>query len=492
MHIRLHFTDDRTFMNSIIWFRQDLRLIDNPALVGASDNAEVLPVYIYDTSTPENARLGGASDWCLHHALQALNKALNNNLLILKGNPSKIIPQLMDEHNIDSVHWNRMYEPWARERDSELKSVIKESGKIAKSYNGSLLWEPMDVLKKDGTPYKVFTPYYRKGCLSKSHPRYPLAKPELSFIKTKDSAEDCSLKALDIDSLNLLPTIPWDTEMKKLWDISEAGAQNRLSRFLNDAIKDYNDDRNIPSIEGTSKLSPYFHFGIMSPNQAWYSILDFFGGNTENKGVDVYLSELGWREFSYYLLYHFPHIQTDNFNAKFNKFPWRTDSKALKAWQSGNTGIPIVDAGMRELYRTGYMHNRVRMIVGSFLVKNLLIDWREGERWFWDCLLDADSASNAASWQWVAGSGADASPYFRIFNPILQGEKFDKQGEYVKHYCPELNDLPAKYIHQPWNAPQDILSQAKVTLGEEYPAPIVDLKVSRQRALDAFAETKGE
>lgn len=484
--------DDRIYMNSIVWFRQDLRLIDNPALVGASDNAEVLPVYIYDTSTPENAKLGGASDWCLHHALQALDSALDNKLLVLKGNPSKIIPTLMDELNIDSIHWNRMYEPWARERDSELKKLIKENGKIAKSYNGSLLWEPMDVLKKDGTPYKVFTPYYRKGCLSKSHPRYPLAKPTLSLINGNDAADSFSVRALDIDSLNLLPEIPWDTEMSELWDISEVGAQNRLSRFLNDAIKDYDEDRNIPSIEGTSKLSPYFHFGIISPNQAWYSILDFFGGNTENKGVDVYLSELGWREFSYYLLYHFPHIQTENFNTKFNKFPWRTDSKALQAWQSGKTGIPIVDAGMRELYRTGYMHNRVRMIVGSFLVKNLLIDWREGERWFWDCLLDADSASNTASWQWVAGSGADASPYFRIFNPILQGEKFDKQGEYVKYYCPELKALPAKYIHQPWNAPQDVLAQANVTLGNDYPAPIVDLKASRQRALDAFAETKGE
>jgi len=470
---------------SIVWFRQDLRIKDNPALLEAADNADVLPVYIYDTSVPENASLGGASRWCLHHALKALDKSLNNRLIVLKGDPSKLLPDMMDSLNIDSLHWNRMYEPWAQERDSHIKKCVKDMDKVAKSYNGSLLWEPMQVLKKDETPYRVFTPYYRNGCLSQAHPRYPLPVPsEINYVSAKN------LNSISIEELELLPSIPWDKTISEMWNISEEGAQDKLSRFINEAIEDYNDDRNIPSIKGTSQLSPYLHFGLLSPHQAWYAVLDAFNGDTEKKGVDVFLSELGWREFSYYLLFHFPTISHENFNSKFDAFPWRKDAKALKAWQFGNTGVPIVDAGMRELYQTGYMHNRVRMIVGSFLVKNLLIDWREGERWFWDCLLDADSASNAASWQWVAGSGADASPYFRIFNPILQGEKFDKQGEYVKQYCPELKDLPNKYIHKPWDAPQEVLDKANIELDIDYPQAIVDLKASRQRALDAFASTK--
>lgn len=469
---------------SIVWFRQDLRIKDNPALSAAAENSKILPVYIYDKSVPEHAALGGASNWFLYHALESLNKALDEKLVIMVGDPQKLLPELMENLDIEAIHWNRMYEPWAQERDSNIKKCLKDKGKIAKSHNGSLLWEPMHVLKKDETPYRVFTPYYRKGCLSKAHPRYPLARPSIDYIEANDQAR------LHVDELGLLPSIPWDEKIRELWNVSEEGAQDKLSDFINNAIKNYNDDRNIPSIKGTSQLSPYLHMGLISPHQAWYAVLDAFDGNTDLKGVDVFLSELGWREFSYYLLFHFPKIQHENFNTKFDKFPWRDDAKALKAWQFGKTGIPIVDAGMRELYQTGYMHNRVRMIVGSFLVKNLLIDWRKGERWFWDCLLDADSASNTASWQWVAGSGADAAPYFRIFNPILQGEKFDKQGEYVKQYCPELADLPNKYIHQPWNASEDILKQANIKLGVDYPEPIVDLKASRQRALDAFASTK--
>ena len=473
---------DRTIM----WFRQDLRIKDNPALVKASKNADVLPVYIYDTTVPSKSELGGASKWMLHHALTSLQASLDGNLIVLSGDPKDLLLKLCQEQKITRVHWNRMYEPWAMTRDTAIKSALIDAGIEAKSSNGSLLWEPMQVLKKDETPYKVFTPYFKNGCLNAIHPRYPQETPALQYISNIEKVNGYQTTS----ELALLPTINWDTHITEMWDVSEQGAQHKLERFIKEAIEEYDDDRNIPSVKGTSLLSPYLHFGLMSPNQAWYAVHDGFDGSREKRGVYVYLSELGWREFSYYLMFHFPDMQSDNFNKKFNNFPWAKDPKGLHAWQRGQTGVPIVDAGMRELYQTGYMHNRVRMIVASYLVKNLLIDWREGERWFWDCLLDADYASNAAGWQWVAGSGADASPYFRIFNPILQGEKFDKQGEYVKQYCPELSKLGKKFLHKPWEASYEELAQAGVVLGDNYPEPLVDLKVSRLRALDAYSSIK--
>jgi deoxyribodipyrimidine photo-lyase len=471
---------------SIIWFRQDLRLKDNPALINAAKHKNVLPVYIYDTTLPDKAELGGASKLMLHYALESLQASLEGNLLVVSGDPQKILSTLCGVHDIASVYWNRMYEPWAIARDTAIKKILKENGVEAKSTNGSLLWEPMQVLKKDKTPYKVFTPYYKNGCLNAAHPRYPQSTPHIKYMP--DMADIEGFQA--IGSLALLPDIRWDIDIKALWDFSEHGAQQKLERFIKEAIEEYDDDRNVPSVRGTSQLSPYLHFGLISPNQAWYAVHDAYDGSREKKGVYVYLSELGWREFSYYLLFHFTDIQNKNFNIKFDTFPWANDDKSLRAWQLGSTGVPIVDAGMRELYLTGYMHNRVRMIVASYLVKNLLIDWREGERWFWDCLLDADTASNSAGWQWVAGSGADAAPYFRIFNPILQGEKFDKEGLYVKKYCPELSKLGKKYLHKPWEATPQELLQAGIVLGEHYPQPIVDLKTSRLRALDAYSFIK--
>lgn len=481
--------------NAIVWFRQDLRIKDNPALSKANQVGNVVPIYIYDDTVPSEGTMGAASHWFLHHALESLNKALNGRLIILRGNPLVLIPTLCEVTKSEHVFWNRMYEPWAISRDASLKSALKAKNITASSSNGSLLWEPMSVLKKDGTPYKVYTPYYKNGCLKQDPPRYPVSS-KADKIAEHSSSVLAEINSLSVKQLNLLPSLDWDKHFYKLWDVSENGAQSKLAQFISGAINDYNEQRNIPSVKGTSLLSPYLHFGLISPNQAWYAVLDAFGGIDicrERKGVGVYLSELGWREFSYYLLFHFDHIQSHNFNPKFDAFPWRNDQQAqehLSAWQSGRTGIPIIDAGMRELYQTGYMHNRVRMIVGSFLVKNLLIDWRRGERWFWDCLVDADTASNAAGWQWVAGSGADAAPFFRIFNPILQGEKFDKQGEYVKTYCPELTDLPNKYIHKPWEAPPIILAEAGITLGEDYPEPIADLSATRKRALEAYSSIK--
>jgi len=289
----------------------------------------------------------------------------------------------------------------------------------------------------------------------------------------------------------LLPKINWDGEMNARWDISEAAAHTRLDEFVMDDLQDYREGRNFPNKPNVSRLSPYLHFGQISPNIAWHRASEAGAFVTNEQSLDTFLSELGWREFSSYLLYHFPKLPTDNLQSRFDLFPWAENTDAdLKAWQRGNTGYPLVDAGMRELYNTGYMHNRVRMVVGSFLVKNLLVHWHHGERWFWDCLVDADLASNSASWQWIAGCGADAAPFFRIFNPITQSEKFDKQGAYIRRYVPELANLPDKYIHAPWLAPSEVLSAAGVGIGIDYPAPIIDIKESRERALAAFAVTK--
>ncbi|WP_100641429.1 cryptochrome/photolyase family protein [Alteromonas facilis] len=468
---------------TIVWFRQDLRLNDNPALIWAVEQGHIIPVYIVDNVTPDRVELGGASQWWLHHSLVALNKSLDKRLHIYVGDPQKILLSLIQETGAKAVVWNRCYQPWQRSRDETIKSEIKSTGIEVHSFNGSLLWEPMKITKQDGGVYKVFTPYYRKGCLNATAPRYPTSRPDNMRYASSPAG------STSIDDLALLPSIKWDEAFYAHWTPGEKGAAEKLQSFIANAALSYKSDRDIPSVVGTSKLSTHLRFGEISPNQIWYALLDQFGG-ADNEHIDTYLSELGWREFSYYLLYHWPSIPTENFNDKFNRFPWNNNDADLKAWQKGLTGIPFVDAGMRELWQTGYMHNRVRMVVGSFLVKNLLVDWRKGERWFWDCLLDADLASNSASWQWVAGSGADAAPYFRIFNPVLQGEKFDKHGEYVKTYCPELSKLPAKYIHKPWEAPSEVLRAAGIVLGKDYPKPIVDLKASRQKALQAYDVVK--
>lgn len=469
---------------SLMWFKKDLRVKDNPALNAACDAGKIIPVYIYDTAAPEGRLPGGASQWWLHQSLKSLDERLNGHLQIFKGDASKIVPQLMEDFGISHIFWNRTYEPWAIKRDKQLKQDLKDAGHAVKSFNGSLLWEPTSIETKSGTPYKVFTPYYKKGCLQASEPRYPMAPP------ARITYADVVQRGDGLDSLALIPDIHWYDTIEKTWKPGEEGAADRLSTFIQDAAQQYDEERDLPAVEGTSRLSPHLHWGEISPNQVWYAIKDKFGDG-ENKDIDTFLSELGWREFSYYLLYHFPHIVEDNFKEKFNNFNWRYSKNDLLAWQRGQTGIPIVDAGMRQLWQTGWLHNRVRMIVGSFLVKNLLMHWHQGEEWFWDCLVDADLASNTAAWQWVAGSGADASPYFRIFNPVTQGERFDKEGEYVAQYCPELKDMPKKYIHKPWEAPADALKKAGVELGKNYPEPLVDLKASRQRALDAFDEIKG-
>jgi len=468
-----------------MWFRQDLRLADNPALVDACGRGEIIPIYILDDENADSWKIGGASRWWLHHALEDLNRSLNQGLQLYKGEASAILSVLAHQTGAEAIVWNRCYEPWRIVRDANIKSALKGQGLDVQSFNGSLLWEPWQVLKKDSTPYKVFTPYYRRGCLSAIAPRQPIPIPGMiNFSKTSNHS-------LRLEDLNLLPKINWDEEMNSRWDISEAAAHTRLDEFVMDDLQDYREGRNFPNKPNVSRLSPYLHFGQISPNIAWHRASDAGAFVTNEKSLDTFLSELGWREFSSYLLYHFPKLPTDNLQARFDLFPWAENTDAdLKAWQRGNTGYPLVDAGMRELYNTGYMHNRVRMVVGSFLVKNLLVHWHHGERWFWDCLVDADLASNSASWQWIAGCGADAAPFFRIFNPITQSEKFDKQGAYIRRYVPELANLPDKYIHAPWLAPSEILTAAGVDIGIDYPAPIIDIKESRERALAAFAVTK--
>ena len=474
---------------ALIWFRQDLRLSDNPALTHALDAGyAVIPVFIRDDENAEDWKRGGASKWWLHESLKVLNADLRDHMVFRREEAGSEILALIQETGAKAVFWNRCYEPWRVKRDEHIKSVLKENDIEAKSFNGSLLWEPWEIEKQGGGPYRVFTPYYKKGCLEAEPPRKPLPRPDRITYAEHNAGTG------DLDDLGLMPDIAWYTDMDAFWDKGEAGAQKRLDTFLKDGLKGYKEDRNRPDMEHVSRLSPYLHNGEISPHQVWYTARDYAQkNNTPSKDIDHFCSELGWREFSYHLLYHYPHITWENLQEKFNDFPWiAQESEDLERWRHGQTGIPIVDAGMRQLWKTGWMHNRVRMIVGSLLVKNLLTHWHRGEEWFWDCLVDADLANNSASWQWIAGCGADAAPYFRIFNPLTQGEKFDPEGDYVREFVPELKDMPKEYIHKPWEAGPLVLKAAGVELGENYPEPIVDLKKSRERALEAFQSTRKE
>lgn len=461
---------------SIHWFRQDLRLSDNPALSAAAESGTVLPIYILDDQNCGDFALGAASQSWLHHSLHSLNKSLGGKLSIYRGNPIDILRCIATRFSVKSVCWNRCYEPWRIIRDTKIKEQLKHLGIEVKSTNGSLLWEPWTIKQNNGSPYKVFTPFYRKGCLQSNTPRTPLTTPlKIEYIDDKENS-------FKVDQLNLLPKIQWNKKFEQHWEMGEEHADVRLNQFIKEGLSAYKNGRNFPAKPYVSRLSPYLHFGEISPNQIWSAIRS--QGNDKN--IDHFCSELGWREFSYYLLYHNQDLPTVNLQKKFDAYPWEDNDARLNAWKKGQTGIPMVDAGMRELWQTGYMHNRTRMIVGSFLVKNLNLHWHHGERWFWDTLVDADLANNSASWQWVAGCGADPAPYFRIFNPISQGQKFDPDGHYIRRFVPELSELPNEYLFSPWKAPNSVLEKSGVTLGETYPKPIVDLTLSRNSALAAF------
>lgn len=466
---------------TIHWFRQDLRLADNPALSAAAQAGTVLPIYILDDHHSGEWSMGSASRWWLHHSLTRLNASLGDHLLVLRGDPVEIIPTLAREVNAHAIFWNRCYEPWRSDRDKHLKALLQTQSVPVQSYNASLLWEPWQILKSNGTPYQVFTPYYRRGCLRATPPRLPLPKP--SSLQLHPAT---GMGQSGIDALSLLPVIPWDRTMNTTWHVGEDAAAARLQAFLAQGLSGYKEGRNFPQQTQVSRLSPHLHFGEISPNQVWTESERIGMEQELDTDLDCFQSELGWREFAFSLLYHQPSLSRVPIQRKFERFPWLDDPALLRAWQRGQTGYPLVDAGMRELWQTGYMHNRLRMVVGSFLVKNLLQHWHRGEEWFWDCLVDADLAANSASWQWIAGCGADAAPYFRVFNPVTQSKRFDPQGAYIRRYVPELAKLPDKYLHDPAAAPTEILSAAGVTLGTHYPYPIVDLQHSRERALAAF------
>jgi deoxyribodipyrimidine photo-lyase len=474
-------------MTTLLWFRRDLRLADNPALNAAvASGRSVIPVYICDDADAGEWSPGGASRWWLHGSLSALSSAIEacGNRLILKTGPAEsVINELLSETGATSVYWNRRYEPWATRRDEKIKTALKDKGIEARSFNASLLREPWVVTTQKGEPYKVFTPFW-KALRALGEPDQLKQAPKLIPASFDFPESD------DLNSWGLLPTGPdWAGGLRDTWTPGEEAAQSRLHDFTDAAVFDYQDKRNLPGASGTSRLSPHLHFGEIGPRQIWHSVVTSAltqTGSPMPRGVETYLSEITWREFSYHLLFHFPELPLKPLRTEFSHFPWANDPVALSAWQRGATGYPVVDAGMRELWTTGWMHNRVRMIVASFLIKDLLIDWRNGEEWFWDTLVDADLASNAASWQWVAGCGADAAPYFRVFNPTIQGTKFDPDGSYVRSWVPEISKLPDRLIHAPWMAKPIELADAGIELGRDYPAPIVDHAMARNRALEKY------
>mgnify|MGYP002821143526 CR=1 FL=1 len=473
----------------IVWFRQDLRCADNPAFAAAAETGQpVLPLFILDEETPDVRPVGGASRWWLHHSLKSLAAGLREHgleLLLRRGRAANVLADIEEQTGADRVVWNRCYEPGAIARDTAVKAMLRAAGVATESFNGSLLIEPWKVETGQGGPYKVFTPYWRR--LREVYQAPPVA----ALPKTLPAATSPAGDALA--AWQLLPTAPdWAGGLRESWEIGEDAAMARLGGFLDDGVARYPQERDRPDIDGTSRLSPYLHWGEISPHQVWRAAaVHLYKGGAVAAGAEALLRELAWRDFNHHLLFHFPGIATANWREQFDGFPWRDDPEALALWQKGQTGYPLVDAGMRELFHTGFMHNRVRMIAGSFLIKDLMIDWRAGEAWFWDTLVDADLANNAGNWQWVAGSGADASPFFRIFNPVTQGEKFDSTGAYVRRWVPELAELPDKCIHKPWTASPDTLDAAGVRLGESYPAPMVDHGVARERALEAYHTIRG-
>ncbi|WP_430390218.1 cryptochrome/photolyase family protein [Dyella sp. 20L07] len=468
---------------AIVWFRRDLRLADNAALHAACATHErVLPLYIDAPHEDGDWAPGGASRWWLHHSLaslQAQMRELGVALHIRRGDSLDVLRQLISQTGATAVYWNRLYEPAVIARDSLIKTALREQGVEAHSFSAALWCEPWQIETKQQGPYRVFTPFWRSLRTQVGTPE-PLPLPKAWQGLNVDGG-------VPLDALGLLPTIPWAGGLADTWVPGEQGAQELLEIFADDAIADYAMARDVPSRHGTSRLSPHLHFGEVSPRQIHRYLADRIAATDARRRPDIepYLRELGWREFAHHLLYHFPQTPTANFNPQFNGFCWANESDVwLDRWQRGRTGIPLVDAGMRELWHTGWMHNRVRMIVASFLCKNLRQHWHHGARWFWDTLVDADLANNTMGWQWVAGSGADAAPYFRVFNPVTQAQKFDADGAYLRRWLPELASAPLPLLHEPWKDPV-LLKRSG------YPAPMVDLGSTRLTALEAYRSMRG-
>ena len=475
---------------SIVWFRADLRLADNAALVVAQKRGVVIPVFIWSPKEEGEWPLGGASKWWLHQSLLALGKDLRekgSRLVIRRGAALEVLRELVKETGASAVIWNRRYEPLVIARDTKVKEALRGDGLRVESFNAALLHEPWTIQNQSKKPFQVFTPFWRH-CLTKPDPEEPLTAPKDLRAPRKWP------KSLALAELKLEPKIKWAEVIRAAWTPGEDGARVNLNRFLDEAFGDYSEGRNRPDKVGTSRLSPHLHFGEISPRQVWHEVRKLAAkrkSSAKKWRESQYLTEIGWREFAHHLLFHFPQTLTEPLRAEFKEFRWRKNAAWLKAWRAGRTGYPIVDAGMRELWTTGWMHNRVRMIVASFLVKDLLIDWQHGARWFWDTLVDADLANNTLGWQWTAGCGADAAPYFRVFNPTTQGEKFDPQGEYVRRWCPELAKLSNEWIHEPHKAPAEVLRAAGIELGKTYPEPIVSHAIAREVALEEYAQIRG-
>ncbi|WP_186396058.1 deoxyribodipyrimidine photo-lyase [Stappia sp. TSB10GB4] len=475
----------------VVWFREDLRLDDNPALAAAvQEGRPVIALYLLDSGPDAPRAPGGASRWWLNLSLKALagNLARIGVPLVLRRGPAlRAVRAVLAEAGAAHIVWNRRYEAPGIAIDTELKAALRGDGLLAESFNGALLAEPWEVLTGAGQPYRVFAPFYR-AMTARGAP----AQPKDVKAPSSPLPEPPVLQSEEIDALLPLPARPdWAGGLRDTWTPGEAGAHRRLEAFLDSRLHRYAGERDIPGADATSLLSPHLRFGEISPRRIWFATgTRATAGEIADRHLDKFRSELGWREFSYHLLFHFPAIGHASFQPRFEAFPWRDDPDGFLAWTRGRTGYPLVDAGMRELWHTGYMHNRVRMVAASFLIKHLMIDWRQGEAWFWDTLVDADPANNTASWQWVAGSGADAAPYFRIFNPTSQGETFDPDGAYVRRWVPELARLPASYIHKPHAAPREMLEHAGIRLGDTYPRPMVEHGAARQRALDAFQSIK--
>lgn len=460
---------------ALVWLRNDLRLSDNPALAAACKTGAVIAIYVHEEG-PGPRQIGSAARWWLHQSLLATASQLAKigiPLHVETGSAQAILAQKLAETGATEVHWNRRYAPAAREIDAEIKQTLRQQGFAVTSHPGNVLAEPWTIMTGQDKPYSVFTPFWNN--LKTRDIARPLPAPHGTAI---------SIKPVDTD----YQQPHWSKKFEQYWSVGEAAAQAALGEFLDQNLIAYPQGRDFPGKNLTSRLSPHLRFGEISPRQIWHAAQARAHAEPQLAGaVDKFLSELAWRDFSYHQLYHRADIAQQPMQAKYEALQWRNAPAQLRAWQSGQTGFPIIDAGMRELWETGYMHNRVRMLVASLLTKNLLIDWRQGEAWFWDCLVDADEANNPASWQWVAGSGLDAAPYFRIFNPVTQGERFDEDGDYVRRWVPELADLPDKWLHTPANTPESVLEQARVTLDKTYPRPIIDLKSSRQQALGAVS-----
>ncbi len=463
----------------IVLFRNDMRVADNKALVAAAGSGKpVVPLFILDEDAKDGRAAGAANRWWLHHSLLALDSAiadLGARLHVRVGPTEKILSEAIKSTGADTVFWNRRYAPGDIAVDKALKIALIDEGLKAESFDGFLLHDPSEVATQSGEFYKVFTPFHKR--LSADHePRDPVDRPQ-SLIGWSGS-----LRTEGITTLGLLPQRPdWSGGLSESWQPGEKGAHLRLETFLDHGLQTYARRRDLPGEGGTSGLSPHLAHGEITPYQLMAALQ-----RRQGVGVETFRKELHWREFSYHLLFHFPLLHRQSFRPEFDRISWDAAPASLSAWKRGLTGFPIVDAGMRQLWQTGWMHNRVRMIVASFLIKDLLIDWKEGEAWFWDTLVDADAGNNAMNWQWVAGSGADAAPYFRIFNPVLQGEKFDPEGRYVRRYIPELDKMPNRYIHRPWDAPEAVLAEIGIAIGKDYPSPIVDHREARIRAMNAY------